>query len=99
MVGLCHVAVKLEGPVPDKPTVAQVAVVHRAGFDADAYRSFVGGWRGSPGQAAQRGPDFGKVQAATVGDGDLRVKLEEPRHRLVKPSSSASWSTVTTGSK
>lgn len=33
---LCHVAVKLEGPVPDQPTVAQVAVVHRAGFDADA---------------------------------------------------------------
>ncbi len=36
-----------------------------------------------PGQAAQRN-QFGKIQAALVGDGDLRVKLEEPRHRFVK---------------
>jgi len=75
--------VKLEGPVPDQPTVAQVAVVHRAGFDADASGALPEVGEVHPGQTAQRN-QFGEVQGALVGDGDLRVKLEEPRHRFVK---------------
>jgi hypothetical protein len=51
---LCHVAVKLEGPVPDQPTVAQVAVVHRAGFDADTSGTLPEVGEIYPGQAAQR---------------------------------------------
>ena len=74
---LCHVAVKLEGPVPDQPTVAQVAVVHRAGFDADASGALPEVGEVHPGQTAQRN-QLGEVQAALVGDGDLRVKLKEP---------------------
>lgn len=70
---------KLEGPVPDQPTVAQVAVVHRAGFDTDASGALPEVGEVHPGQTAQRN-QFSEVQTALVGDGDLRVKLEEPRH-------------------